>query len=304
MLVTLLALAALLHASQPTTGQSRTSHKKRKDASKIVKYKPVTPEQAAANRKRAEDIAKSIKSYAPKMHLVETEHFLIFTERSGKDDKLLSGICESMYRALCKQFDIPASQNIWAGKCPIYVFDDHKRCFKFILSIQQQPTEAAGFQVQFPDGFCFIVMSPAETQKQFNEVLVHEGTHAFLGRYLTNRNIPRWVNEGLAEYMTTKLVTQSRAEKISRIVTRKAGRDEADLGYIFKGEIRGTFDYGIAHSIVQFMIARKPKGFVRFIRLMKEGESESEALKTSFGVTHEKLLHAWKRAAKKGYISK
>lgn len=301
--VTVLVFQVGVCADQATSAPGDGGDVEPNDAPKeVIKYQPVTPKQAAANRKRAIELAKKAKGVAPKMHLVETPHFLIFTEWAKDNDKPLREICERIYKAMCVQFDIPPEQNIWAGKCPIYIFWERNHYVRFCTALEKSAAAtAAGFHAKRRGGFCYIVMNRAETRKRFYELLIHEATHAFLGRYLTNRRVPRWVNEGLADYMAATLVPQSHKEKRYKRATKKALRENRDLSYIFTGVSRGWFDYGIAQSLVRFMIARDRKAFVRFVRLIKEGKKQDEALRESYGATQEQLLRAWMQTARKTY---
>ena len=41
----------------------------------------------------------------------------------------------------------------------------------------------------------------AWAQREWGRTLLHEFVHAYLNRYRTNGRIPRWLNEGIAEYI-------------------------------------------------------------------------------------------------------
>ncbi|MDY6914134.1 MAG: hypothetical protein SVT52_06750 [Planctomycetota bacterium] len=270
---------------------------------KIVKYRPATPKQIEANHKLAKQWAEKVRQdIAPKMHLVETEHFLIFSEWALDDDKSLADVCEKMYAAMCRQFGIPAKQNIWAGKCPIYLFRNIGHFRRFTTEVDQADRpEAAGYQRQYSNGFCYIVINAVRNKIQFYGILVHEATHAFLGRYLTNRPVSTWVNEGLAEYMAAMQVPGSWASQRHIYAARVAAKGRADVMRIFQDMEPTELDYGLAQSLVRFMIARDRKAFVKFVKLIKEGESEAEALKKSYRTTHAGLARAWTQAVERMY---
>ncbi len=297
----LLVLAAGAGAAQPTTRAQRARKAKPKEpARKLIKFMPAAPEQVAANRQRALEIAETIRAFAPRLRLLETPHFLIFTEWGRRDDKALADICEKMYRAMCRQFNIPAKQNIWAGKCPIYVFRKNDHYVRFTKALgKAEFAAAAGFQYHQEDGFGYIVMNRAGTRRRFYEVLVHEATHAFIGRYLTNLPVPRWVNEGLAEYMAAMLVPGCQATKTYKKTSREAVKEQRDVGHIFHEVGLNRSDYDIAQSLVRFLIARDRKAFIRFIRFLKEGKGQHEALKDAFNLTAPQLLDAWRQAVVK-----
>ncbi len=293
------ALGAVWATSKPKAKAPATEKAQDK---KVVKYKPVTKEQAAANRKRAIEMGEKTRTFAPNMHMVETAHCLIFTEWDRSNDKPLAEICERMYRALSRQFDIPPKQNIWAGKCPIFIFWEKLHFVQFTQEVdRKRHASAAAYHVQHRGGFCYIVMNRCEKRERFFEWLVHEATHAFLGRYMTNRRVPIWLNEGLAEYMAATLVPECNSAKEHEVAAKRAVKEKRDVRYVLKSTRLDYFGYGIAQSIVRFMIARDRRRFIRFVQLLKEGKKEDEALKLSYGLTQEQLVRGWEQAVTRMY---
>ncbi len=264
----------------------------------VRKFAPATPAQIKAHRAKAEDWARRTKAFTPTLHRVETAHFLIYSAWRRSNDKPLGEVCEKTYAALCRQFDVAGSASVWSGKCPVYVFWEREPFERFCTEVYKKgEPKASGYCGWEGDGFVFIAMGPCRSRRWFYEVLVHEATHGFLSRYLTNRNVPSWVHEGLADYMAATLVTGAWAGKRYIIATKQAVRNEKPVAGVFEKVGLNTFDYGIAQSFVRFLIARDRAGFVRFIRLMKEGQSEAAAMKEAFGWTRQQFLREWRRAA-------
>jgi len=282
-------------------GKDKTTTTKPADESdKPPMFLQPTAKQAEAMRKKAEKFAIKTREFTPKVHLVETKHFLLFSPWNRSGDRRLAEVCEKMYKVMCKQFDVPAEENVWVGKCPIYIFDRPERFEKFCLEVDKRGhPQAGGYCAYDSGGFVYIVMNECGTRTRFYEVLVHEATHGFLWRYCHHRRIPIWLNEGLAEYMASTLVPKCHAARNYKNATKEAIRDKKDVSYIFKYVGLVSFDYGIAQSLVRFLIAKNRKGFVKLVNLMKEGKTEAEALKEAYNVTQKDLLKAWYRAAGK-----
>jgi hypothetical protein len=266
----------------------------------VRKFRPATPAQVAANRRLAMAWFEQAKAFAPSLHLVETPHFLIFSAAPVRSDARLGGLAETMYAALARQFAIRPQRGIWAGKCPIYVLASAEQYRRFTDEVDRRKLpDAAGYHSQRSDGFCYIVLNRVGGATSFQALLVHEGTHAFLGRYLTNRPIVAWVNEGLAEMMAARLVPASDAARRYVDATRQAVREKRDVTPIFREVRLKRYDYGLAQSLVRFLIARDRGAFGRFIRRMKEGAREAEALQAAYGLTHDQLRDEWLKAASK-----
>jgi len=266
-----------------------------------LRYKPATPAQVAAYRRIAMgwfELAR--KDVAPAMHMTETEHFLIFSAWPRSDDRPMGIAAEKLYDALCSQFSVPRSENIFAGKCPIYTLATKEQFTKFTEVVDKSKfSKAAGYHCQRSDGFCYLVLSQVNSKQWFYELLTHEGTHAFVGRYLTNRFLPTWVNEGLAETMAATLVPGSQAGRKYVQATAEVLRKRLDVSHVFEKVEMNNVDYGVAQSLVRYLIARDRKGFIEFFRLLKEGKTDEEALKEVYDLTREQLLDAWRKAAAK-----
>jgi len=263
----------------------------------VVKYEPATPEQAETNRKRAADWAEQARAFAPTMHLVEADHYWIYSAWDRSNDALLKDVCEKMYKALCQQFGIPAGHNIWAGKCPIFIFWEPSHWQKFCSGVYKRGNaKAAGFCGSRGDGFVFVAIGPARSKEWFFEVLVHESTHAFLSRYVSNRMVPDWAHEGLAEYMAATLVNAPIAGQRYVLATKRAVQSGRDVSYVFRSVSMNDFDYGIAQSLVRFLILRNARGFGKFITGIKEGKDQEEAMKDAFNWTLQDLQLAWEQS--------
>jgi len=291
-------------ASPPATvwaGQRPQIKKPPKE--EIVHFQPATAEQIAANHAQADEYARQTHdTIVPTMHKVETPHFLLYSAWNRNQDRALTGILEKMYATLCRQFNIPPSQNIWAGKCPVYVFWEAEHFQRFTTEVDGANMEKAGGYAHWSgDGFAYIVLNRARRKTWFFELLVHEGTHAFLSRYRTNRHIVSWANEGLAEYMAATLVKGSRVAKNHVNSAKTALKENRDISGIFQEVKLDRYDYGIAQSLVRLLIARDRKAFVKFFTLMKDGKSDEQALQEAYGLTREQLVTTWKRAVAAKY---
>ncbi|MFP4105163.1 MAG: hypothetical protein ACLFVU_03640 [Phycisphaerae bacterium] len=268
------------------------------DEKTVRQYKEATKAQIAVFRKQAEAKFEAAKKFAPSMHLIETPHFLIYSTWDKDNDKALANICENMYARMCRQFNIPAKENIWAGKCPVYVFWKPENFQRFATEIDKNAaiSKAAGYNRMHSNGFTYIVMNRLNTKSDFFTVLVHEASHAFLARYLTNRHVTSWVNEGLAEYMAATLVKDGFAMDRCKLATKEAAKGERSIMPVFDGVKLDSFDYGVAQSLTRYLISRDKKAYIKFIQLQKQGKSDEEALKEAYGITREQLARLWFKA--------
>jgi hypothetical protein len=129
---------------------------------------------------------------------------------------------------------------------------------------------------------------------KFYHVLVHEGTHAFLHRYLSERPMPLWVEEGLADYVAASLVPQSAANRDYITATRTALRSPEKVRRLLdKKDDLTAPEYGVAQSLVRFLVTQDRVGMIRFVELLKQGNSEEAALTDAYHISNAELVRRW-----------
>lgn len=283
-----------------------------RDPRKRAKPRPyVFPTQGMIKdtRNREDELTAAVKKYAPKMHLIEAEHFRIYSAGSKTDDKRLRTICDRLYSTLCKQFAIPPREHIWIGKLPVYVFLTEDSFIQYMVEVAGEPADLAtrgmgNFSV-WPTHRIMLKAtvrdgaSKTQAHTLFHRVLVHETSHAFLIRYINSRPIPNWVDEGIAEYMAATLVPESWSAQRYINASREAVSLNKPIDKIFTEEENipgGDFHYGVAQSLVRYLVGRDKMKFIDFVKLLKEGKSGEDALQETYGLTYKTLTLAWRKA--------
>jgi len=273
-----------------------------------TKYERPVPQAVTVNRAVAFDLAdKTRQTIVPTMHLVETEHFLVFSAWNPANDAGLANLCERMYQKLSEQFSIPASESVWVGKCPIYLFWDPTHFARFIAEVDH--AKALDANMAHANGyhasrgwFSYVVINGVsgfgitedQARLKFYHVLVHEGTHAFLHRYISEKSMPLWVEEGLADYVAASLVPEAEVNRSYLHATRVAlNRPETVQKVLEKKDDLTPTEYGIAQSLIRFLVIQDRVAMIRFIQLIKQGKSETTALAEAYHGTRRDLVQKW-----------
>ena len=266
----------------------------------------------ANNRLRAQQWADHAReSFAPSLHLIESEHYLIYSAWTSGYDPMLSALCEDLYAALVKRFSLDPKETVWAGKCPVYVFWDPDHFQRFMNEVDhvsdRNPSMMHSDAYHGKRGqLGYIVLNgskkfgPTEADAliRFKELLAHEGAHAFLYRLISTRGLPLWVEEGFADYMAALMVPFSSAS------TRHI--DGAVFGLNNPTAVPALFDkkdfnaneYGLAQSLTRYLIGASAPAFVNFVELLKRGKAEPEALAAAYKLTREQLIANWTSATR------
>lgn len=263
-----------------------------------------------SNTKKHRDLGKKMHAISANTHAIETEHFVIYSDWSKKDDRRLASIYEKLYGALCKQFAIGPEENIWIGKLPVFAFWKKEPYVIFSRSALgvSIATQAAGFAGR-RGSFSYVCLGPvnsrnkAESISWFYQLLCHESTHAFIGRYITDGHLINWLNEGIAETMVSQLVPNGKQTKRKLSMAHKKVKGgwlpEESLFRARNIPLEGVY-YGCAQSMARYLIAKDRKKFIQLVTLIKNGTDAEEAMKESYGyASYSAFLREWKKTVKK-----
>jgi hypothetical protein len=238
------------------------------------------------------------------IELVETDHFLIHTDWPMRDRDMLPGVFESMYTALCAEFDCDPKEDVFLAKCPVFCFSSKGRFWKFARTFDGfADKEAIGYTRSIESSghvhmaLCLGGRRPGDFDR-FAYTLVHEGTHAFMHRFHNNRLIPHWVNEGYAELMAEAVLgDKCAAGEKADLLARQYARFDWPLGDLLRraGPIE-VHEYPLAASVVTYLHTRGRERFAGFIRGLKEGHDLPRALADHYaGMTVERLEAEWRQ---------
>jgi len=252
-------------------------------------HKAVMAQLNAVGQRTKEEIT-------PRLRLFETDYFLFYTDMHRKEAERWAGLLDKMYHRLCELFDVPEDENIWAGKCLILVFQqrDDFVTYEKKMNNYNVPEWTAGLCWQYGDGKVHVTFYRQPDQHQFAYILVHEAVHGFLHRYKTGHRVPNWANEGLAEFIATELVPEARS-KNRRITRAKDLLNEQKHAGFFDARNIASHQYALAYVTAAYMISENKKGYVEFIRGVKDGMDWRDALKEKFGADEQRILFTLSR---------
>ena len=271
----------------------------------VAYFEPVSPEQAAEAMEQADEAARrSLKKLGIVTRRLETEHFVVFTDWEPVDDEFLTTSLEQAYRLVAEEFGIPAGMNIFVGKLPVYMFDEHADFMRYAHEIDGQKRfsrTVAGYFTARSNGMGKMVMSkPKQTEQYGLEVarniwrrnLTHEFSHAFFARYRSNAFVPKWLNEGLAEVIAEKVYPRYGALNTARM----AARNGKSIAEIFNDRtLAGADMYPVMMTLVQALHDEDPRKFMQYVDRIKAGEDPEKLLEEMYEVDYRGLEAAWRR---------
>ncbi|MCL2639886.1 MAG: hypothetical protein FWD53_03480 [Phycisphaerales bacterium] len=277
---------------------------------------PPTEEELQAARTLTEALAAKGKQTAANLNKIETPHFYLYSTFTSKgDDEFFKRTATNMYELLCKQFAIKPEPVVWVDKLPIFAFSTKAQYISFcnVIGKGDLGARTAGFMsTSGVAGHAYIAvcssfqrqsatgqLTDAYDPSWFGELMVHEGTHAFMTRYLTSRRLPTWLNEGIAEYMSGTLIKNSEADRRRVRALQAFVAGSYNPMSVFDEVKTGGHDYGMAYALTSYLIQKDASAFRNFVQLIKRGTPEEEALKLAYKTDHASLVNSMRAAIKR-----
>lgn len=267
----------------------------------IEPWPTLTAEEHAKEVEDLKAFVLQVRGAFPGLELVETHEFLVATDILPEQVAPFVASLDSMHDFLCTLYGIPQGEPVWKGKCLVFAFtrEDDFLAFEGRF-MQTQPQGVHGLCHQRSDGRVVMACFRGNDPAAFAHMLVHETSHGFNHRWLSPARIPSWLNEGLAEWVGSQVVPgsgQIRAKEFSAFEAMRAGGRVGENFFDDERDARiAPLQYGVASSLVRFLVSRDRKRFAQFVQLVKEGNSAEEALADTYRATLEELLVVYGRA--------
>ncbi len=267
-------------------------------------------EHEDASKQRSEEIIAGYKEVGRRIRdqigsdlvLLETPHFLIWTDWAKAEHGALRALCEASYRTVASRFHLPTTAEVFAGKCPVFCMRSKQRFRQMATLLEDHVAgNAVGYTSCTDNGHIHVVLrrqgGSAAGRNAFATNLVHETTHAFMHRFASSRQLPAWLNEGFAEFVAEDVLQDRCPNAETAAVVADAlvaGNYEIAMVFSADGQLDARF-YPLANSLVSFLIDRDADAFGRLIVEIKAGKPVAEAMANTFGWTLKELTEAWRQ---------
>lgn len=276
----------------PTENPSRTDFALRgKDG--VSLFLPYTTDDADKAERVVRRIGRQLaREVHTELSYLETGHFLIVTNISSEHALQCAELLERLHAKVAELFGIPSAAHVFVGRLPVFIFVSFEQFQAAAQLLHAYPVNRhiAAYHMTrrpFEPGRQHIVAYGLSNWNSFAYTLVHETAHAFMSRYIAERGLPGWVEEGFAEFVAGEVMQP-------RLPVRPMNDRQ------FEAMLRGgPVDYPRARQIVDLLIRADREKFLRFVAVLKLGQPNAEvALQTAYGFGFEALTQKWRRDTK------
>ena len=295
--------AAVSSSASPTNLPTELMHSSTgralpRPAPNATKY---TPEQdAAAIEGARQRAAEAQAAMDVKLAEFQTAHFIVFTDWDPREYDFLKTNLEGAYAAVAKVFDLSPLDNIFMGKLPVYMLAQRETFEDFRAKVDKFPAQAgmAGYYAYRGAIDHMAMWKPQsrgnthQAEIAWGRVLSHEFTHAFVHHYRTQHDVPRWLNEGLAEAVSADLFPYPQAYIEAIALAKKY----PSIEFLFTDDEKDKeFQYYPAHrTLTETLIVQDRKAFVAMFKAIKDGVPTEDAIKQNYKWDYAQLNIEWR----------
>ena len=254
---------------------------------------------AAQQRRRLDAINARLRT---KLRASETPHYIIFSDADAATTAQFNKWCEALYGNLCTQFGIEPKERVWDGKCVLIIFAGRPAFESFAKQFDEQDVKDAGayfawecFPAGDPQLVHICIPLDDRATRRLQELFAHEGTHAFFQLYRRPVNLPLWLHEGLAEFMTVVNDPSLKAQKsgAATALARAGSSIQHVLGCQMGDDLKIS-EYSVAYTLVDYLQRMSRTKFKDFLRLLKEGKDVGAAMQAAYGFDCAGLEKRWR----------
>ena len=266
----------------------------RMQAGGVRPWPTLSAAEHAAEVENLKTFVAAVKEAFPNLQVTETHEFIVATDIPAGQMAPYVASLDAMHDFLCDLYGIPRGEPVWKGKCLVVAFlheQDFQAFEARFMKVRMQG--AHGLCHQSSDGRVIMACYRGDDAPAFAHMLVHETSHGFNHRWMSPERLPNWLNEGIAEWVGTKVVPGSNQVPLKEAQALDFMQRTGTLGseFLTRQNI-DTVQYGMASSLVKFL-ARDLKKFATFVQGIKEGAAVEESLQASYKVSLADLIKAY-----------
>lgn len=211
------------------------------------------------------------------------EHFIVYFIEDMNFARKTLNRAEDYYKQIADDLAYARHSNFWqwGNRVKIYIYPDGDS-YRAFLEAHDLPRWSIGL-ANYRDKE---IISFSHSEKFLDSILPHEMTHLIFRDYVGIKNIPIWIDEGVAQW-EEKDRRQFAKRKIKKLLETHSPIPIERLNKLNVGAAKNTaiveLFYVEAVSLVNFLITEYGgERFIFFCRQLRDGKDMDEALKFAY----------------------
>lgn len=257
-------------------------------------WPPLGPEQRdLALAEMRSDATQILRQAGVALSPLETDHFLVYADLPPIDVARLAIRLESIYSLLADVVGVDRAANRFWGKAVVLYFSDPDRFRLVEAESFSQLVGRSSLGICHPVGAkVFINLTGDAGGDEFAAAVARQTVHGFMHRFGTPKRLPVWANEGLAEYVASRIAGGKAMDRRRREALAYV-RNGGNLAAVFEAartEPRPPAAAAVGALMIELMVANHREGLRRWIIATKHGTEWTTALAEDYGVPPRRLM--------------
>ncbi len=239
---------------------------------------------------------------AADLNVYESRSYNIHTNLSPDEAREFGVHMDLIFREYTDRFSVLRGNE--RDKKNLYLLRTRQNYVDTLAGFGINGSNSGGMYFFGPRGSGLATWTEGLTRDQVFSTLQHEGFHQFADSKL-GRDLPLWVNEGLAEYFGSAIIVDGKvrlgiveADRLEQIRAALASNNALGFDELLNitsprwhanmaDRVRGPLQYDQSWSMVHFLVhgdgGRYRKAFESYLLEVSRGRGHDEAFKKSFG---------------------
>lgn len=224
-----------------------------------------------------------VEASAASWETLKGEHFIVYFIKDARWAKEILNKAEDYYDKIAGDLGYARYSKFWAWdkRVKIYIYPDRDSYRSYVEANNYAKWSSGMVRYEEKE-----IISYAQSNEFLRSILPHEITHLIFRDYVGEKNIPVWIDEGVAQWEEEwkKKIVRRKMQKLlehhepidmQRMMTLKIG--------LVDNEVIVELYYVQAVSFVDFLITEHGgDNFISFCRYLRDGKSLDEALKFTY----------------------
>ncbi|MBN3039086.1 MAG: hypothetical protein JW869_06725 [Candidatus Omnitrophica bacterium] len=242
-------------------------------------------------------VCAAFEAFAENWEEIKGDHFIVYYTRSRTFGKEALRKAEEYYDKIANDLGYARRDKFWNwdDRVKIYIYPSEKAYLDYVKSMGY-----AEWSVGFADYCKKEIVSYHHGKGFLDAILPHELTHLLFRDYVGTKNIPMWIDEGVAQWQEKGRLKEVNKELRREFKNHSPIPMERMMSLniaVITNEFIVDLYYLQAVSMVDFMITRYgSEKFVYFCRQLRDGKRIDNALKFTYPTmirTTEDLEREW-----------
>ncbi|HEX4142142.1 MAG TPA: hypothetical protein VHY91_01220 [Pirellulales bacterium] len=245
------------------------------------------------------DLLKKVNDAIPgdRFKMAETKHFLFYSDLPVTVVTQIESTLEKSYSTIGQKLGVPDDENIFRGKTMVALFSNTEDLASYgKREMGREELRGAELILAQPKGDNQLAAHIGDDPDETVANMVRCSTYAYLDHYRSNLTPPRWIHEGIAQWVMASAPPGNKELQSQLQSAAEALRKSPTLVDFFDAELFSTrWEPGVAMSLIGILIKTDPAAFPGFILQIKEGVPWREALQYNYGLTPDDVTQQFGR---------